>query len=179
VRSFVQVVALSGPVGAGKTTLAVGLAKSVGAEILRTQNLLREQAAGRTREELQRLGEDLDQREGGKWVAAPVLAQLSSTHGGLPVIVDAVRTSDQLAELRKGASVRHIHLTAPDSVLQARYEQRRQSAQAFELRSFEELRANPTEAAVDSLANQADLVLDTDRFDIAAVRHRASEVIER
>jgi adenylosuccinate synthase len=170
------VLALSGPVGAGKTTLANGVQEACRVRIVSTQSILRERGDAATRRDFQALGEELDREEGGIWVARPVFEILSAA-ARVPVVVDAIRTHDQLAVLRSGAIVKHIHLTADDHVLEQRYERRRREHPGFELPTFDALRANRTEAVSDALALDADLVLDSGALDIPAVRRRAIELL--
>jgi adenylosuccinate synthase len=55
----------------------------------------------------------------------------------------------------------HVHLSAPEPVLAERYATR--PSEVEELPSYDAVRANATEAAVDELAEQADIVIDTSR----------------
>ena len=162
-----SLVAISGPVCAGKSSLAAGLAGAVGARILTTR-LLISNHLGRapvelTRGELQRAGEELDEERGGAWVAERV-AGLSHESVCL-VVVDAVRNAQQLAALRAEAVTVHVHLAADPNVLAARYAARRMASPDLEFPGFEELRANPTEAQVEGLSDLADLTIDTSRTD--------------
>ena len=74
-RPTPRVIALSGPVAAGKSTLASALEVEYGADRLRTQRLLRSIAEQRgtslpsTRGALQDFGDALDQESGGAWLA--------------------------------------------------------------------------------------------------------------
>jgi adenylate kinase family enzyme len=171
------VVALSGPVGAGKTTLASGLERAVDGIVVSTRELLRQQAPTENRAGLQQLGEELDALRGGEWVAQPVLARRRELPATQLIIVDAVRTGDQVTALRVEAQVCHIHLTAPEPLLRERYEARYREAPDFELPSFSALRANSTEAASDALAGLADLVLDTGQLSIDDTREAAIRVL--
>ena len=59
-----------------------------------------------------------------------------------------------------GNRVVHVHLTASEKELERRYGQRRSKMQ--ELDSYAQVRADPTEAKVDDLAEMADIVVDTE-----------------
>jgi adenylosuccinate synthase len=109
------VVALSGPVGSGKTTVANALQRAIRAQLVSIRGLLRDRALSDERRTLQELGEELEQRVGGWWVAEPALK--ASVGSQRPVIVDAVRTAEQLAAIRTGAQLVHLHLTALEAVL--------------------------------------------------------------
>lgn len=156
-------IAISGPVCAGKTTLAAGIARVREARILTTRLLIADHL-GRapdelTRGELQRAGEELDEERGGDWVAEQVwdLSRGSSA----PVVVDAVRNSDQLLALREHAGIFHVHLAAEPGVLAARYAERSRASPQLEFLGFEELRASPTEARVEGLGELAEMAIDT------------------
>jgi adenylosuccinate synthase len=164
-------VAISGPVCAGKSTLAAGLKSAMGARILTTRLLIADHL-GRdpdelTRGELQRAGEALDEERGGAWVAEGVTG-LAGADGGL-LVVDAVRNFDQLVALREGRFASHIHLTAAPKVLGYRYAKRSRDNPQLEFPDLESLQANPTEAQVERLAPFADLELDTAASDADAV----------
>jgi adenylate kinase family enzyme len=165
-------VALSGPVGAGKTTLAEGLQTLLHARIFRTRDLLMQRAGPVGRKALQRIGGELDQWEGSAWVSRPALQVRLELDLERPLVVDAVRTAEQLSALRLGACVLHIHLTAADAVLIDRYELRRQIDPAFEYTPYASIRADPTELAVHELANVAQLVVDTGVLDIEETRRQ-------
>jgi hypothetical protein len=106
-----------------------------------------------------------------------VLQARKELRDDLPLIVDAVRTVDQLSALRGGASLLHLHLTAADAVLKRRYEGRRSADSGFEFASYAAVRANATEMGVENLARFAALVLDTGALDIAATRSRVVRLL--
>ena len=78
-------------------------------------------------------------------------------------VIDSPRLLSQIEALRRmfPRRVVHVHLTAPEPVLAERYETR--SSEMEELSTYGAVRANATEAAVDELAAQADVVIDTAR----------------
>jgi hypothetical protein len=125
------VTVISGPVVSGKTTLADGLGKRMGAQVVRTRPILENQyyvnPSRSAREHLQHLGETLDNETGGRWVAEATAAAVKNTSPRRPVIVDAVRRDIQITYLRSllTARILHIHTTAADRVLERRYEERR------------------------------------------------------
>jgi adenylosuccinate synthase len=102
-----RIVVLSGPVGAGKSTLGTALASRYGAAHLRTLDLLRDHARLHgdalppDRRALQDYGDLLDRDTGGAWVARAVSAIIAErTDPPQLVIVDAVRRLSQIEALR-------------------------------------------------------------------------------
>lgn len=170
-ESPLRVVAISGPVGAGKSTLARELAARFEMSHVRTQDLMRDAATDRgetidsNRRAMQAYGQHLDEQTEGRWVADG-LGQLVA--GGLIsssiVIVDAVRLVKQVESLRVAfpARVVHVYLHAPESVLSARYEDRQDSG-LDELPSYSDVAADATENAIADLERDADVSIDTQR----------------
>jgi adenylosuccinate synthase len=134
------------------------------AAIVSTRALLEERVGSGPRTSLQELGERLDRTFGASWVATPALAKRAEVPSDRVVVLDAVRTAAQVQAIRNSAAVVHVHLTAAESVLKSRFDARRNEA------PYEQVRANPTEAAVDGLSAGADLVLDTGALSIAETR---------
>ena len=165
------IVVLSGPVAAGKSSLASGLQSNYSALVVSTRQLL--QARYRVlhptgdidaRRALQDFGEHLDQQDDGAWLAEDVG---TTAVGDEPLmVIDSVRVLGQIQALRErfGRRVWHVHLFSSDPAeLAHRYEQRRSHAALQELASYDAVLENRTESAVPDLAQHADLVLDTHR----------------
>lgn len=161
-------VALSGHICSGKSTLADLLVERAGALKVKTNELLvgRLPSTKRNRQSMQRAGDQLDKQTDGGWVAdgvRKVLEQTPETAHRI-VIIDAVRIKSQLEALRKAfgyAAVIHVHLTAGDEELSRRYGVRHSGIE--ELPSYERARANRTEKEAGRLAAIADVVIETDR----------------
>ena len=155
-----RVIALSGPVASGKSTLAHALSNRYGFAICKTRELIRTALGTATeRSALQDAGEALDRRTGGRWIAD---ALVRGSEVRLPgVLIDAVRIEGQIDALRRafGPAVTHIHLTTPEKELRRRYRTRRGTL--AELRTYSDVRRNPTEYAVEELRAIADIVIDT------------------
>lgn len=171
-----QIILLSGPVSAGKSTLAKSLADRFGCKVLRTQELIRaaEPTVANERSALQRAGEALDRRTKGTWVGQALSKVTPTLPDDSLVIVDSIRVREQAAAVRQafGPRVIHLHLSAPESVLKSRYGKRRSKIK--ELATYELVRSNPTEARIEDLAAIADVVIDTARCSAEDVLVRAA-----
>lgn len=158
---------ISGSVGVGKSTLVHALESRFGARTLKTKEVIQSLAAKRgkkiasERRTLQLFGQKLDRDTGGAWIV-PALDQLvrDCTEDAI-IIVDAVRIIEQVKEIRKGYgfAVKHLHLKAPNDVLEMRYKEREPKIE--ELGSYSQVRKNRTEAKVELLEESADIVIDT------------------
>ena len=79
-------------------------------------------------------------------------------------MVDAVRILPQIRAIRKAYefAVKHVHLEAPDSILEARYKGRDPHG-IKELPRYSDVGRDTTESRVTDLKQSADFVLDTER----------------
>jgi adenylosuccinate synthase len=162
-----RVVVVSGPVAGGKSQLARRLARRFDGRRFSTRELLIADRAPTdpllTRAELQALGARLDAETNGEWVADRLgVAAFRATESLF--IIDAARLQIQVDALRGafGREVTHLHVTAKRETCAARFEERRDHADVDEPASYADVMDDPTEAAVDDLAAQADIVIDTD-----------------
>ncbi|MBX3647959.1 MAG: adenylosuccinate synthetase [Rhodocyclaceae bacterium] len=161
------IVALSGPVCSGKSTLADLLMRRLSAVRLKTNDLIRElnPKARSSRTAFQKAGDRLDKETGGRWIADAVVkllgAQLQDQH--LLVVVDAVRIEPQLHFLRRvyPSAIVHVHLDASNEELAKRYAAR--PSRLSEVANYKILGVNRTEAHVRDLSRIADVVIETDR----------------
>ena len=166
-----QLIVLSGPVSAGKSTLATTLARKFGVMHFKTHEMIqRLTGAPLERAALQKAGERLDRRTNGGWVAAEITRVLTeasaagnSSVESFRVLVDSTRLLSQIEAMRRafGQRVVHVHLTAPEPELRRRYLSRRTAM--LELPSYAALRKDRTEAVIDRLKASADIVIDTHR----------------
>jgi adenylosuccinate synthase len=184
-RESPRIVVLSGPVGAGKTTLGRALEAGYSATYVRTQDLLRDHAEDHgvslpaERRAFQDYGDRLDRSTGGAWVAEAVSATVAELED-VPelLIVDSVRRLSQITALRAAfPRVDHIHVFAPVSVLDERYQSRGDSSGLAELASYAEVALNETEHEVHSLADDADVAIDTTHCDPGDVEIRAAAAL--
>jgi adenylosuccinate synthase len=174
------VVALSGPVASGKSTLAERLHQRYGAHVVRTQDVIEDLAQERLgrrlaeRRALQEYGDSLDGATDGTWVASAVEPLLHALPDRTVVVVDAVRIQEQVDALRGlfGRGVVHVHLHAPLGELGRRYGDKR--GLMTELADYDAVRSNATESRVPGLADTADIAIDTSRCTPADVEVRAA-----
>ncbi|MCR9297183.1 MAG: adenylosuccinate synthetase, partial [bacterium] len=120
-----------------------------------------------------------DRRDGGAWVAEALIIHLAQLpEGDLPelVVIDSVRIAGQVEALRKafGARVHHIHLYADSRLLTERWAGRDHGEG---IASYSDLAKSKTERNVDTLAEMADVVIDTGRCSPAAVCVRATALL--
>ena len=155
---------LSGPMASGKTSVSAALQEHHGFAPISSSAFLREQLAARNkpidRHHLQELGDTLDRATDFSWliesVASPVIDALPQVDNWL---LDAVRKPRQveLFRLHFADMVRHVHIVAPESVLQQRYSERG----VGHLAQYQVSVSHPNEQSARSLAALADKVLDT------------------
>jgi adenylosuccinate synthase len=178
-----RIVVLSGPVSAGKSTIANLLRERYGAQVVRTRDFIKDRSP-RVKDErrsLQRAGEKLDRADNGAWVREGLVRVIEGAQtGAVPTglfVVDSVRIPGQIEAIRQayGPVVHHVHLYAADDELRSRYQQKGQRTR--ELPDYREVQRNKTERAIVGLADLADLVVATDRCLPAAVLVRATALL--
>ena len=178
-----RIVLLSGPICSGKSALARLLKENHDAKIIKTSELILKKAPRikPERKALQRAGQRFDKKDGGAWVgeALQCIIDASGT-GHTPkglYVVDSVRILGQIAAIRRayGAEVHHIHLTATEDKLCARYEDR--NREDDEAVPYNELKRNRTERKIEKLADVADIVVSTDRCSEEATLVRATALL--
>lgn len=169
-----RLVLLSGSIAVGKSTLGNALVARYGAGILRTRDLLAEASGPLGRTALQQAGQELDAQTRGEWVSQELTRRLPSVSEAL-LVVDCVRTRDQVTAIRStfGRDVVHVHLTAEDVVLIQRFEDRRIRRPIGEPPEYQAARWSRSESEVVGLAEDADVVIGTDRSAPRSVLARA------
>lgn len=178
------IVVVSGPVGAGKSTLAARLQRRYGAAHVRTHEMMQEVAVRRgfglagERRAMQEFGDRLDEDTDGRWVADRLSEMIADGEIDSEVIVvDAARRTTQIEWLRRAfpSRVRHIHVQAPVYVLSARYTERVSGLR--ELATYSDVQTNDTERQVITLADEADVAIDTKRCTESDVEVRAAAAL--
>jgi adenylosuccinate synthase len=157
---------LSGAVAAGKSAVAKALKANHGFSGISTSRHLKEICAKAglegTRQELQDLGDRLDDETGFRWVVDNAAFPSFESEPTVKYwFLDAVRKEPQVHHFRQrfGLAIRHIHLTAPEAVLLARYtgDDRPGSTAA----DYAKASRHPNELHARSLSALADRIFDT------------------
>jgi adenylosuccinate synthase len=163
-------VVLSGSLCAGKSTLAMQLVEICGYTVVAARETLRALAPHElsTRSDLQSFGSSLERSTRGRWMEEPVAEALRHTGG--PIVVDSVRTSQQLTAVSGvlGTASIHVALTARREVLEERFLARRE-AEDSRFSEWSEAVAHDIEANVDKLQRVSDVVLDTSDLEPGAL----------
>jgi len=158
-----RIIAFSGPVSSGKSSLSKTLGERYGFVEFRTRDVLRTLNSDTDdRQMLQKRGDELDILTNGEWVRDALVRTAAEHAEQATILVDSVRIKNQVDALRKAfgpARVVHVHVTAPLEVLAERYSKRQPPPTI----SYDEVRANATESRVDELREVADIVVDSHR----------------
>ena len=152
-------IALSGPMASGKSTLARELQSSAGAIIITTHGPLdaRVRTQSPTRRELQDAGVALDRETGGRWVLDHCQGELEKNPGTTLAVLDCVRNQAQLRHIREkwAGPVLHLHLTAPPEILAERYRERGDPS------PMGQAQGHPAEWGIAQLGQSAPLTIGT------------------
>ncbi len=170
-----RIILLSGPIASGKTQLGNALVERYEFKVIKTRKLIESLVqVPNERGALQRAGEQLDLETNGQWVANALAREVNRLPDNCSILVDSIRIGQQAEAIRVafGARVVHIHLTAPTNVLSERYSSRIPNVK--ELPSYDQVRADPTESAIEKLADIADIVIDTKQNSASDVLIRAA-----
>jgi len=179
-----SIVLLSGPIAVGKSSVAKELVDAHGFRLLRTSPFLLRVACDRglksDRAGLQDLGDSLDGATDFGWViddiAAPAVLGAPQVDYWL---FDCVRKKRQVERFRArfGNAVLHLHLTAPDDLLAARYENRHaQGNSSVVIPTYASAIAHPNEVAARELSSLADAVID---LSATSSERAALEIVRR
>jgi len=172
----VRVVVVSGPICAGKTSLARALQTRFDAEILsaRAELLRLSDHSEMSRGALLKLGLEIESSTSGKWIADAVRSAVGETTRPL-VVIDAARTMAQLEGIRSlPLRTQCVHLTSSYAVRRARYASPASDTSA---ESFDAVSAHPTETGADDLRRVAELVIDTSHLALETVASIASQFL--
>lgn len=158
-----RVLLLSGSVCSGKGRVVSRLEDGHSFVRLSTAAHLLEYAAAFDlggRMPLQALGDTRDEQTSARWVVDHVVRPaLRAKPDHTDWCIDAARNAHQVWHLRAffGPALRHVHMSAPDVALAARYARRARPCDPV----FDEVVNNPAERAARDLRALADLTVDT------------------
>ncbi len=130
-----QVVLVSGHICSGKSGLGQRLCDEFGYDLIRTSDILREEAQRRglptDRLSLQAIGDTMDEETQHRWVFQAVEKHIVNLDANIPIVIDNVRTSQQLEHFRRFHDWQtvHAHLYAPRAELESRF-QKKHAAEA-------------------------------------------------
>ncbi|SEH40058.1 adenylosuccinate synthetase [Tardiphaga sp. OK245] len=167
-----QVVLISGHICTGKTALAEQLQAEFGYHVVRTSELIRAEAKERKkkadRRSLQALGDQLDSETKHKWLFKTVAKEAKGLPTGLPIVVDNVRTWDQLECFRHQHEfdVVHVHLYVLDrTVLEKRFNVRQAKRAGKKTETYSEADHIKNEKDIGKFKLDADVRINTVRTD--------------
>lgn len=123
-----KVVALTGSVASGKTTIALTLAERFGVEVVPTRSLLIAYASTHgvevalERQSLQQYGKIVDEATNSSWFVEEV-DRVARSADAQVILIDAVRLPRQLAVLKRrwGRQFLHAHVDVPREERERRY----------------------------------------------------------
>jgi adenylosuccinate synthase len=168
-----QVVLISGHICTGKSELARRLKTEFGYHAVSSSDILREIAKGdekpTDRLALQALGDDLDRATNHQWLLGHVVKVAATLAETQPIVVDNVRTWDQLQYFRtyRGFSVIHAHLWAPRTILEQRYKTKNAERPEEAGQSYTDADLIKKEKDIEAFKNDADVRINTARTDSA------------
>lgn len=165
-----SIVLFSGEIATGKSAVADQLILHRGFCRVSTGSFLKNMVLERgmvvDRDTLKNIGDALDVETEGKWVADVAERQVNDKPAQAMWLLDSVRRDFQIPWFKsRFARALHVHLTAPEPVKRARFEQRRKSGGEYAATtSYEEAIAGDTEQQVGALAKIADVLIDTEQL---------------
>jgi adenylosuccinate synthase len=168
-----QVVLISGHICTGKSELARRLKTEFGYHAVSSSDILREIAkAGEKptdRLALQALGDALDRATNHQWLLEHVVKVAATLAETQPMVVDNVRTWDQLQYFRtyRGFSVIHAHLWAPRTILEQRYKTKNAERPEEAGQSYTDADLIKKEKDIEAFKKDADVRINTARTDSA------------
>ncbi|WP_339440742.1 AAA family ATPase [Pseudomonas proteolytica] len=158
---------LSGPMASGKTSVSSALQEFYGFVPISSGSFLRahlvSQGEPLDRHNLQELGDSFDKATDFSWLIESVANPSIQTRPDVENwLLDAVRKPRQveLFRLRFGEAVKHVHIIAPESVLERRYAERSATA----LNEYRNDVLHPNEQSARSLSGFSEKILETDRY---------------
>lgn len=170
-----RVIGISGPIAAGKTTIARSLERigfSYGRYSQVLAELATEQGRRPDRETLQQLGHRVHRDPGQRWLNSRLLCRMD--HNDADLVIDGLRWPEDHAFWveRFGSTFRHVHVSAPTQLRRARY-----LSVAGASGEFDDASRHSVESGVRELKALAHLVIENDR-DVKNLQHVLKEQID-
>jgi uncharacterized protein YprB with RNaseH-like and TPR domain/predicted nuclease with RNAse H fold/dephospho-CoA kinase len=118
-----KIIGFSGPIAAGKTTAGIFLKSKgfyYGRFSLVIESLLQEHGIQPNRQSLQRKGEEVNKKEGQRWLCKKLIQMLPNQGN---IVIDGLRFPEDHAFLVEtfGPAFLHIHIVSPENVRLRRY----------------------------------------------------------
>ena len=158
---------LSGPVAVGKSGVANALIRDHGFASIKSSAYLRAQAVSdgltESRTNLQKTGDRLDDETDFKWLIDDVaIPAIAANQDNTRWLLDSVRKRRQVAHFRNhfGKSVFHVHLIAPEPIIEARYNDRLLAGDEAGNVAYATAIAHTNELSSRSLIDIADFLVD-------------------
>lgn len=177
-----RILLFSGPMASGKSSISQFLQENYGFAAISSGTFLREQLVVRgkpiDRHHLQELGDALDAATDFSWIIESVARPSIDAQPHVDNwILDAVRKPRQieLFRLNYAESIRHVHVVAPESVLQHRYAERGVGL----LAQYHASVSHPNEQSARLLATRADKVVDTDELTLVEIANQILKAWKR
>ncbi len=166
-----QIVVISGRICTGKSALAKELSKNHNFKVFRTSEILKEKAKEEeialTKDKLalQKFGDKLDEDTESKWLFNEIEKYVLANNAEVSIVVDHVRTFDQLKYFREKSRwlVTHVHLYASNKATRKRYQDKKDT-QNLDL-SYEDADPVKNDLDIEMFKNDADVRIFTDRTD--------------
>jgi hypothetical protein len=174
------IVLLSGALAVGKTTVRDAFISRHNFDYVKSGRYLMARAKKSgipvSRTSLQDLGDKCDIETDYRWLIDDVA--VPAMHGNAVCerwVVDAVRKERQIAHFREkfqaDAAVIHLHLTAPDNVLEGRYEARESDGVPYAIAI-----AHDNERSSRALGDVADFICDSSVNSAAEIADKVMEI---
>lgn len=166
-----RIVLVSGKICAGKTGLASRLRDGFGFELVKTSEILKAHARARghpaDRLSLQRLGDILDAETDHGWVLDAVLHKSTPLLKTRSVVVDHIRSREQLERFRQCRDIRtiHAHLYAPTTDLENRFRDKFDGSASERGTDYSSADSLKSQDDIVFFKNDADVRVNTARTD--------------
>lgn len=157
----------SGEIASGKTTIAKNLEDRYNFIRIGTgtylQGLLGQKGLDVNRENLQKLGDELDDNTKGRWAYELVKNEVSKFEYHSNLVFDSVRRDFQISVFRQewSGKIVHVHFRADAKILHDRFAERAKVDNRDSKNEYGLIKENSTEAQVSILSDLSDISINT------------------